>query len=436
MKRDVPGYTRIETKGWLAPVAGQMGMAHYKRKAGAVTLTDDTGDGCVGVLCGHWVVGPPTRRRVNKAQLGLSKTHLCVSACGSLAFYQPHQIASGLPRTCYACRTGEGPPPPHATMRESDLPSLRKFFSGDYMATNFTFETNMKTRDATDQWDALGRPLMVAITDRTRFGSGFGWKCFVRSCQDRPKRSHRTTAHVRGVHPTTRRLELSVHPKGSRYTYTVDLTTPRTDAKFEDISAAVSHAIADLNYGDPEEDEKPELVAAAATGERVATEAANNGAGHMGPVDVAKLLKMKAGIENLLTVGKDINELAQLKAAAAVKLEQAEAAARAAWAGRQQAQVGAKDAAFHGAALRDRVSSLAMQLRNATADRDGHEKTEAVWRDQVADAVALCSPLEDELRKCQRELKELEDMEADRLKSVGDAKGMATLLQALAQMGG
>lgn len=441
-----PGETRVAhtdpLHGWLQSIGARVGLQLYRRAPVAPdrlekpkggfwidSLNDSGGPFWAGVVCGHWLVGPQTT-------LGKRTVHMCISKCGVAETYEPWQIGSGrLPQTCYGCRPGNHRAPSFRTLPESQLHDLVIFWEDYAMATTFEERSNLRG-DALKFWDELGRPLMSRICDSCGYGKHFGWKMNVRTCALKAyRKSAKDRIRVRAVYKSERRIELVAQPAGSTYEFEYDLSTGRTDHDFAVIAEKVKEVVNRICTKE-EQVAMGETAPSAPAPELVAAAASSNGNGHAGPIDLAKLLKLQKNIETLMTVGKDVNELAAMKDLARKKVEDLNAQKGDLYVKLVEAKEFEKASAMKLAAAEERAQQCETSLRNAIAARDNTKAECYAKAEGLRDAAGAYGPIEAAAAAAEKELRELELLEADRLKSVGDAKGLSTLLEALAGMGG
>lgn len=426
-------WRRVNPPGWLGQVGSKLGLhlekqdTEYIKSMTFSTVVSASEPLLTGMVIGHWLVGMTALQGSFKPK----RVHICISHCGVLAGYEPWEIAAGrLPKTCYGCRPGEHAPPVTRVVVEDRLEELQQHWQERYiMATAFEEKSQLDTKDGHELWAMQGRPVMQEIVGRTRFGMAFGWKVYVRRFMDlRHSRPKHHRVKINAIYKGERRFELFVQHKAGGTGFIVDLSTGRSDVTFGDITNEIERAVKILQSLDVEgnfEDEK--AATAESNGHAVVT---------AGPIDVAKLMKIKTGIENLMTVGKDVNELAELKEKARKKVEAATAKKGDLHVKLVEAEERQKTAIVKYKTACEMVDNCERSLRNALAARENT----LVDRDRANDAVAAAAnaykPVEDEAAAAEKELKELEELETERLKSVGDAKGMAALLEALARIGG
>lgn len=419
---------RLPTPDWLGAVANKVGL--FK----GVELEREKLGEWSAVTVGHWFVA-------SLIKLNRRTHYVCVSACGVIGQYEPWQIAGGkLPKTCVGCRAGETAAPHGGRVVPESVRQVILQIMESGMATVFEHKHTLKAPEVIDEWHRDGKPVMVEIAERSGYGNTFGWKCFVHRCHNRSHlKSDKPRVRVRAVHDGTRRVELVCQPPGSVHEYEVDLYTGRTDHPWRDVADAIQRAVAIVGHAHDKSTQPVPVVTSPAVQAIPAPAPSANGK-HVptGPqvVDLAKLVRLRAGLETALTVGKEINELAAIKAEAAAKVEVARKRHEDTLATWQRAQDAAREARLKAEAHHDRVVEMERQLRNEMAARDAAQKALAERRAELEAADAAHRPTEQELKDAERELAGYEQLEADRLKQVGDAQGLAALLEALSKIPG
>lgn len=424
-------WRKVSAPGWLAGVAKQVGLqleAEVPEPIKKYTFNNvvKASDPLhQGMVVDHWLVGMVALQGTVRPK----RVHICISRCGVVAGYQKWEIEGGrLPQTCYGCRPGEHAPPPSRVLPEIQLKSLSLHWSGNYMATAFEEKSTLASKEGTEAWMNSGREVMQEIVNRTRFGHAFGWKVYVRGITKAATLPKRHRVKIEAVFKGEKRFEMTVQPARCPAVFRVDLATGRSDVPFGQVAEEVERAVSILRSLD-EGDVEAEPVAAAVTA------AVNGHVAGVGPVDLAKLVKIKAGIENLLTVGKDVNELAALKDAARKRVEAAVAKKGDIEVKKVEAEEAAKSATVRLRAANELADRAAMHLRNAIATRDNLQQDVLALEEKVKAVGAEWGPAVEDARAAEKELADLEALEADRLKSVGDAKGLAVLLEALGKIG-
>ncbi len=415
------GLKLVKSPAWLAPVGAALQMGLMKvdplarpRVREGVTIEDPVPVGAApweGVVVGHWVCGPVTTHHPDKMP---KPVYVCISKCGVVGKFSQGDLAKGGTKTCHACRPSDHAPPACRVLPESELGDLQRFWELS-VAVVFENTSAVKGREAGVDFDTLARPLVTAVVAATPYGKEFGWKLWVKDCHKKPVKRDRSAiaVHLPKGDGFARCVSMTLYPGGSQFCYDVDLSTGRTDVPFVEVGRAVCDAVAPylLTNG----------VAAAAT---------------PGPIDIEKLMGLRNNLDTLLKVGNDVNELAGLKAAAKVKVEQARTTERAANLALLEAEEAAKVAADKKGVLQDLVNDYDRRLRNTIADRDKADVVLITAEKKRADAQAVYGPAAEVLKAEVAGLKELETMEAEQLKAVGNAAGMKALLAALAGISG
>lgn len=458
------------THAWLKPVAAAMRLRLRTDKEIDAELKGDNRPDIFenaqpiqsdpllyGMVINHWVVGPVCRIRTKDGGAVVFKRgHVCVSKCGVVSQFQTSALYDGATKHCAGCRNGgtraRPTVPAHRVADEFRLAEIQLFWEQAIVSvtshtkidmdvrSNLKIAGNGKDRNpAVDAWNQAGLPLLRDFVSRTKHGPHFGWKVFVQHVKTTPAEKVRDSfVYVQAESDSTKRLTLAVHAAGTNYTFVVDLACGRSDVPWKDVKAELYKQIDGLNGKTPAPPQfaqtaqpEPAPVAAAATDDtNQPTEAPVNQA-----IDIGKLTHLRNNLDKLLAVGKDVNEIAQLKAAATVKLEQA----------RQQAERAQKDVDRAreeeqvSRDLRDRQAQLVedyeRRLKNARADLDSARQRYGSANAVLATVQEETAPALAELARAEAEVRDLEKMETEQVKVLGDATGIAALLKALAAMG-
>jgi hypothetical protein len=418
-------------------------------KIEVIDLTDDfrekinrelREDFWAGVIVGHWFVGPSKvvpARRLKKVDGTRRRVHVCFSRCGVIEFYEPWEIATGrIPDTCYGCRPGQkGAPPSNRVLAPKDLEKILYHWESTYMATAFEERSNLVGRPANDAWADYGRPLLGDVCSAAGFPRTFGWKAFVRDCSNRPgKMSDRDhTIRVRAVHVAEKRIEIVLQPAKSRFVFTVDLATGRTDVPFTKIADAISAAVKRYHTGEPEPIE-PAKVAAAATPEpaKPAEPPSNGHPAGVAILDVKELSGLYERLGKVLAVSKDVNELAQEKMLVRQKVEAADREMNKAVEEEAQANRERHDFDARARAHAERIAEMERKLATERQLWNDCRKEAHEADMRAAVAVGEHATAEGRLKEAKAKMAELEAFEKEILASQGDAAQMARLIQALA----
>lgn len=392
-------------------------------------IGNDPSDVWTGVTIDHWVVGPRRTSKKNGHEV-----RLCFSYCGSVATYEPWEIASGrLPKTCRACRPGEHSTSPfHAVIPECDLPALRGFWE-KCMATAFEETVKVTGKEAHKQWSELTRPCLADICDSAGYGRHFGWKVIVFDCAVKSARSSgedKLVVRVKAIHVERRQIEMMIRAPGTTFEYQINLSTGRTDFKFLDIAKKIKDVV--------------EYKMAAAAKVEAVVSATPETNGHAAPaganaatiIDLAKLAKLQGGLSKLLLVGKDINEIAGMKLLAAEKLRQAEAKLEERE-GQLQADASVEDeTGKREKYLKERVEEIERNLRNTRVEYE----IAAENADQARKTLEISRSVRNEAARAvetvRTEVAEVARIEEEQLKTLGDQKGLQALLAALSNIPG
>jgi hypothetical protein len=391
-----------------------------------------------GVVVGHWVCGPLLTSGRAKG------TYPLVSHCGAVATFEPWKIESGkLPATCYFCDTANHAKPVTRRLEGRDLEQIRDFWEVGmgqaFMPTakfdNFEEKNNIRGKEAYDEWEDLGRTALAHICDQGGFNRHFGWKVFVQDVKVRPgKAEKRGRCRVKATHLNTRHMEIMIQPHKSKHEFHIDLACGRTDTPFAQVASAIQKSVTSL-YGTREEQElaeKEDEVKGTQGTQPVA--AAANGQPAAGVVDIEKLSKLIGSLEKVKQVGRDLNETAALKLAAQKKFDEANARAKESYVTLCNRQRDAEELAAMLVAKRDAAARLEMQLKNVRVDIEELDSKHGQATILAAAARGEYDPLENAAQKAKDEINELERMEAEALKAVGDAKALLPLLEALSKV--
>lgn len=388
-----------------------------------------------GVVVGHWVCGPLLTSGRAKG------SHPVVSRCGAVMTVEPWKIESGkLPATCYFCDAKNHAKPVTRRLEGRDLEQLRDFWEigmgQAFMPTakfdNFEEKSNIRGKEAYDEWEDLGRTALAIVCDQAGFGRHFGWKVYVQDVKVRPgKAEKRGRCRVKATHLSTRHMEIMIQPHKSKHEFHIDLACGRTDTPFAQVANAIQKSIASL-YGTREEQDHAEKEDEVKGTQPVA--AAANGQPAAGVVDIEKLSKLIGSLEKVKQVGRDLNETAALKLAAQQKFDKVNEEAKAAYQELVEVQAKVDDARALAAAKRGEVQTLEMRLKNTKAGLEDAERKGNEFVILAAAARNKYTPLEEAAQKAKDEINELERMEAEALKAVGDAKALLPLLEALSKV--
>ncbi len=408
-----------EMRTWVGQFALNNGIGLFQRKGGEkVDVVKAGREQWTGVVCGHWLVGPVSRWKRSR-----NNEHICISKCGVVAYYEPWYVSAGkLPQTCYACRPNTGETPSCRTLPEYLTKQLAPYFEESYMATYFEEQVQLKGT-VTREWEKFGRPLMSQVCDTAGYGQHFGWKLYVHNCSEKPNaKSDKHKCRVRAIHKATRQIELMCQPAGCTWEFQYHLSTGRTDVDFMAIAERIKWSVGIVTGEGKEEKEEKAQVAAAATPE------VN---GHTGLIDLAALEKIGGNLQKLLAVGKDLNDVAREKVAAQEKLKAAQEKKNEAYAKMIAADEEMKRAKVAVTIQQDKCVELERKLRNEMAYRDQYAN-EHTAKAAVFDAARFeFEPLSEAVAAAEKELYDMERMEADITKTVGDEKKLKALLAAL-----
>lgn len=428
------GYVRASaeeqsSKGWVGQFAAANGIYLFNRKRGGKRAdfgepAEEDSDPLNCSVIGHWLVGPKDRWKASRPE-----QYLCVSRCGVVAYYDPWYVREGkLPQTCYACRPNPGPTPECRTLPEDLTRRLQLYWEDNYMATAFEEKVDLKG-EVVKEWAKYGRAMMAQVVDTAGYGVGFGWKIYVHNCAEKPNlKSTRHRVRVRNVNWTTRHIELMAQPAGCTWEFQFHLTTGRTDHTFQDIQAKIEHAVGVVGGTIKEAKEEPAQVAAAAT-----QKVEDNGHA-VEFVNLGALEKLGGNIARLIAVGKDLNDIAKEKLVATEKLRQAQEKKNAYHAEMLKADEDMKRAKVAFNLQQDKVTDLERKLKNEVAIRDQLSIEHTAKAAAFDSARVQFDPVSQELAAAEKELYDVERMEADAIRSVGDAEKVRKALAALAAL--
>jgi DNA repair exonuclease SbcCD ATPase subunit len=354
------------------------------------------------------------------------------SKCGVLAFYPDWKIRAGqLPETCWACRGGKqpaaSPPSGHRTTDEKTAQLLQQFWESPIMGTvsaKIEEKTNLKGREAVREWNDLGRAFLEKIIGATPYGLLFGWKGHVRDCHYLPAKKGAEMARVAVADAANRRLTLHLHPKGGDYTFDVDLSTVRNDVQWPDLVRAVETAC------DPSKVLPAPVVTAAKPVATVATPSAN-GTHAPTSADIQALVDMRNVMDRVINAGGDLAEIERMKAEAQKKVDELREKHAAAYTAAVEKQEAVKATTIVFQQALEKANDLERRLRNAIVDRDEADKKLDAAVTAQKEAEAVVGPLASELNKAVDELKQAEQLEAERIAAIGKEDKVRVLMAAL-----
>jgi hypothetical protein len=375
----------------------------------------------------HWVVIDPCG-----IAKGGERLYRCVSRCGVGSLFRKSALAAGATITCEACRPNTPAPPSGRVIEERHLPEWQRGWEEIAMVDE---KSNLEGRKATAAWVEHGRPVLLAILDRCGLGRDFGWKAFVRDCHEQAGSRNGATCRVRNFNDAQRRVELSIRPVGGPFTFEVDLATGRTDRPFADVRRRLEAALNPPEPAKPQPANPPGIATVSVASPPLESPVpASPRDTILGGIDLAKLLKMRDGFDTLITVGKDVQTATELKRELETSLAVAEEQARplrdrhdAAAAVAREAVFAAEEAQVAAEEL-NRKLVAAVQVRDRTA-----AECEAAHRALDA-ALAEYAPARDAVETARRQLAEAEQLEAERLKTLGKADDVLALLAALQKL--
>lgn len=341
---------------------------------------------------GHWfVIGPWGRGKAGKV------VWACVSECGVRSPFRASALATGASKTCEACRPSAKAPPPHRVASGQ----LKKYFDKIFLEGGMVVElgSNLKVKEAIDDWNKHGEPVLNAAVEKTGLGLHFGWKAWVRDAHK--IRNGTPDIRVRGWRDSTRGVELTV--TGSAYSYEVDLGVGRTDKPWSEIRIAIDRAI------------NPPVVAP--------------------PPSEARLLKLRNGLDRAIEVNRDAKAGAELRGEIQKRLDDARRKLEPIQAAYDRSAAQADELKLKVKAAqelaRDREAALAAAMNNR--DELARLLNETIHtRDEQAERR---KPLAETVAASEKELVDADAMEAERVKSIGKADDLAVLLAALEKLG-
>lgn len=462
--RDEVPLVRDKTPWWVEATAKELDLVRtgvtvfIPRAAGP-----ESRDEWAGVVMGHWVLGPRAARVPKGARRRGAKLpghpYTALSRCGAAAYIPEWQVLRGeVPDDCPLCRAGRKNP--HMPAK------LKIFWEEPYVASNIdaalaATATNLQGLEAPREWNMHAVPYIAGVLDRTSYGRAFGWRIDARNCIRQADRKGKALIRVRGTYPGQFRIELTVHPADSVYTYEVDLTYAKRTVPFEQVAAEVARAI-DLAMG---------VTVPAAAPAQLAREALDAQTKAVGPVptlfappksgaavvatpapvtpvappvagalDLEGLAKVHAGLTALLSVGKDMNAIAALEHGARDRLDRAEAALTATDAARREAAAVLHRLEANRAEVQDRVDLLDREVKKYQAQMaEAVKLRDAVAAQRAAAAAAVgaqeeaARPATAEVEAARKELAELAEMRANQLKTFGSPEALSDLFKALAK---
>lgn len=291
--------------------------------------------------------------------------------------------------------------------------------------------SNLKKAEAINDWNYYGRPALLALFDHTglkaRADTG-AWKVFVRDCHYRPQAKKGAPPRVSGVHENTRRIEVTLQPLGSKYTFEVDLATDLAEPPFPAIvglfrSACIPLAISSARPAKPETTESSQQPAPTPR-EQI-----------LGGLDLAKLLKMRDGFDQLISVGKDVQTAAELKREIEAKVASAEAVAAPLRYRHESATTAANESILTVATAQEKVDELNKKLADAVTERDRLMRERGAAIECLEAVTKQYEPAFLALEAARKELESAEQLEAERLKTLGKADDLLPLLAALQKLG-
>lgn len=384
------------------------------------TIEEPVGFSWPNVRLDHWIVLDLIGRDKNRHHL-----YRCVSLCGVMGTMRRSDLVTGATKTCQACRPNSAAPSfviDPAT--QTKLAQLAKEIAVD--------ERSNLRGEAIQDWENFGRPALEAVIDRSGLGRGYGWKLIVRDCHrtsQRPEAAVRITA----FRDNERRVSLMVRPTGGRYSFECDLATGRTNVSFADVRQRLIDALmpvitpAPAAIPTPIPEEKPVPIAPISAAVPVAPTI-------LGGLDLGKLLRMRDGLDSLMTVGKDVQTATDLKTEALAALATAEAEASP-LRGRHTAAVEvARTSVFEAEEAQNKADTLQRQLADAVAKRDQAAAAREAAHAALDAAQVAYEPARLAVEERKRQLAEAEHLEADRLKALGRADDLLPLLAALQKL--
>jgi hypothetical protein len=355
-----------------------------------------------GMTVGHWQVLGDPRPGKNGSIVP------CVSQCGTLATVSASELRTGRPLTCEACRPGMAAPQQRVVC-EPVTKLLKKGW--ERLMGVEVLSTNVLTNGGSKAWDEYGAGMLDRLVARTKWGAGFGWKVLLKD------------QHVHAkTRPAERRVLIRLRPAKSEYWFDAYLGWVRTDVPAETVAEAVKAACVE---DQPAEAEPPAPPAAAAPA--LPADA--------GPMNIARLEKMRDGIGRLIDLNRDMDAIAKLKAEAADRVRVAEAAERGP---RGEAERAAERLAVltdERAALRAQLADLNEKVRKTSAALSDVDGQYAAADHERAVTATRHEPLRVALADAKTQLAEVEASERERASAAAQAKDVAALLAALERMG-
>ena len=373
-----------------------------------------------GVTVGHWR---------GLAYAGSDKSrHLlvrCVSRCGVESNERAAVLAAGGIQTCEACRNGCHPPSLSRVVPERKLQCHRSSWG----ELKVDIKSNLKS-EAIPEWDRHGLPDLEAFISRSGLGLDFGWRVRVRDCHKSKPGEVERSVQIRQYRDAVRQVELKVRPKGSGYWFEVDLSTGRTDVAWVKIREAL--LLAESSAAVPGNSPAPPVAAKPPPPPPLSPPPSEK---ILGGMSVDALIRMRAGFDTLITVGRDVEECGVMKRDALAVLASKESEAHPL---RDRAEAAASVASRAISAADDakeRADRLNQELKEAVSVRDrlvSESEALIVARDRAFSAYA---PAREAVEAAKKHLAEVEALEAERLKTLAAAGDMAVILAALQKLG-
>lgn len=414
-----------------------------------------------GTVIGHWLL--EEGRRGRKAG---RPTYRCISKCGVVYPLTSAELVLGGPQTCEACRerkplhtrnligmnfvlgSGKNTPPISRIVDEKQLDQHQSRWLR-HNIVNIETRT-LKNQATVGEWEKYGKALLVDLIEQTGLGLDHGWKVSVADVVGygrNLKRPQRNKARVYGERSEVHGADIRIYPADTRcnHAFEVRVHSART-GQWREVLERLRAACSAVSGGKIEADEPGDPPPA-----QVIAEAVNGGNGKHpapfsapAPVEVAarlgskvgKLEKLQTGLASVIAVAREAEAGAAMRAEIKARVDALRAkanplAARADELSKLHAQARklVEDSAKE-------LGEARKRLKVAEEDYEWAVNNEGDVRQQAAVAQTEVLPLMEELNKEVAELDAADKLEAERVKSLGEAPQLAGLLAALEKMGG
>lgn len=345
----------------------------------------------------------------------------CVSRCGVKLSLRVYDLSRGRPLSCEGCRDGMAAPP---QARVEEQPTNW----GDLMAVELLNPNVMGTRQKREDW-VLAKGLLERLLADTTYGSGFGWKAYVRDAHMHRK-SASDSAQLREVNLPERKAWVRLRPAGAEIWFDVWLSWVRVDHAaglvVDELSKAIERAGRHHAADDQDDAHHQEI-------EPMPTNQTQTAVAFVGLPE--KLTKVRSGLDRLIELSRDAQALEQLRQDAVKRHKDASDAVGGPAEKRNRLAARLAELADEVAALRSQEDELAVRLR-ATADaRHKSESQHDVIRSELTAADAVFLPLKAAFDETEANLKEIEASERERAIVLSKAGDLSVILAALERIG-